>query len=102
MKLYRASQDGHTLCLATEPLAADDFPAGCVFDKVEREVPNVDGRLELWQGDDGLSYPHLHFLCPRCSTEHNVDLHPDDPNPRFACCDTCGWDSIVWIRWNKQ
>jgi transcription elongation factor Elf1 len=58
--------------------------------------------LEYWQGDNGRSYPHLRFKCPRCSIEHNVDLYPGDSNPRFASCDTCGWDSVVWIRWNAH
>jgi len=101
MKLYRASQNGNTVYLAPEPISVDDLPDRCTLDEVEREVPQVDGRLESWPGDDGSSYPHLHYICPRCSTEHNVDLHADDPNPRFACCDSCGWDSVVWIRWDR-
>jgi hypothetical protein len=99
MKLYRAIQDETTVRLSPDPFDSDSLTGECVVDEIDREVPVVDGVVRLWEGDDGKSYPHLHYVCPRCSTEHNVDLYPEDPNPRFACCDSCGWDSVVWIRW---
>ncbi len=46
--------------------------------------------------------PHVHFTCPRCEDVHNVDLEEEDQNPRFACCDSCAWDSLVWIEWNNE
>jgi hypothetical protein len=102
MKLYRAYHDGMIVRLSPEPIEPNHLPFPCVIDEVERPVPAVDGRIEQWEGDDGLLYPHLHFICPRCGREHNVDLYPDDLNPRFATCDSCGWDSVVWIHWSKQ
>lgn len=102
MKLYRATENGVTVSLSPEPIRADDFsfPIDAI-DEVEREVPVVDGVIRLWNGCDGGKYPHLHYVCPRCGVEHNVDLYPDDPSPRFGCCDSCGWESVVWVRWKR-
>lgn len=80
----------------------DDLPVGCVVDEIERVVPTVAGRVERWQDDEGAFRPHVHYVCPRCSNEQNFDLLPDEPNPRFACCDVCGWNSVVWIRWTHS
>ena len=102
MKLYRALQDGSTSYLSPEPIRPDDLSAPCLFDEIDRDVPIVDARLTLWDGSDGLSYSHLHYQCPRCAHEQNVDLYLSDANPRFACCDSCGWDSVVWLRWNAE
>ena len=102
MKLYRAKQGEATVRLSPNPIEMDSLSALCIVDEIDREVPAVDGALKIWKGDDGRSYPHLHYVCPRCSTEHNVDLYPEDTSPRFACCDSCGWDSVVWIRWRSN
>ncbi len=99
MKLYRVTDEGRTLYLSPEPVTADDFPPSSVFDEVQLEVPVVDGVIHYWDGGGGKSYPHIHYLCPRCTKVQNTDLYPDDPNPRFAICDACAWDSLVWIRW---
>ena len=102
MKLYRVSQDDKTAYLSPEPISPDEISVPGVIDEIERDVPTVFGRLELWEGDDGQSYPHLHYVCPRCTMEHNVDLYPNDGKPRFACCDSCKWESVVWIQWNRN
>src|SRR5690349_4622200 len=105
MKLFRAVQDGKVAYLSPEPIDTTDFSPDyfspdCSFDTIQLDVPTVAGVLELWDGNDGKKHPHLHYVCPRCSVEHNVDLNNGDSNPRFACCDSCGWDSVVWIRWS--
>lgn len=100
MRLHRATQNDAIVRLSPEPIDADSLSSLCVVDEIDREVPTIDGVIKDWESDDGATYPHLHYVCPRCSMEHNVDLLPEDTNPRFACCDTCRWDSVVWVRWS--
>jgi ribosomal protein S27AE len=72
-----------------------------VIEIVEVDTPEVEGVIQYWDGSDGKKYPHLHYVCPRCGLGQNVDLLADEPDPRFACCDRCSWDSMVWIRWRN-
>ncbi len=67
-------------------------------------VPVVSSQIIMWEGlsEKGSELvPHLHFTCPQCQDVHNVDLEEGDSNPRFACCNSCVWDSLVWIEWNE-
>jgi hypothetical protein len=102
MKLYRAVQDGRVVRFSPEPLRADDFPKAVSLDEIEQDVLLVESTVRLWDSGDGGQYPHLHYVCPRCHLEHNVDLYEGDSNPRFACCDTCGWSSIMWLAWRPS
>jgi hypothetical protein len=99
MKLFRVMEEGRVVRLSPEPVAEDEFSASCTIDEIKCDVPEVRGEIKHWSGSDGESYPHLHYVCPRCSREQNVDLCIAESNPRFACCDSCGWDSVVLIRW---
>lgn len=68
-----------------------------------REVPLLPAQVEMWISSDGESEhdsPHLHYNCPLCCLPQNVDLHPTAVSPSFACCDTCGWDSLCWLDWS--
>lgn len=102
--LYRITRDGDTIFVSlTRPSQEDldnyrdDGQTKEVQATVEQvELPVVDSRVETWEGDA----PHLHFECPKCGNTCNVDLEPDDENPRFSCCDGCGWDSIMWLQWD--
>ena len=102
MKLHRAIAQGRVVRLSPDPICADDLPTSCTTDEVDREVPTVPGTVENWRDEDGDLRPHIHYVCPRCATEHNVDLMSDDPSPRFACCDSCGWESVLWIEWRTR
>lgn len=102
MQLYRVVEGGKTIYLSPDPVDDRDFESKCSFDIVQQDVPTVAGRVELWDGCDGKRYPHIHYVCPRCSHEQNVDLHDGDSNPRFACCDSCSWDSVVLIQWSRR
>ena len=102
MRLYRAKAQGCVVRLSPDPIAPDDLPTVCVMDEIDREVPTVLGTIEDWRDEDGALRPHIHYVCPRCATEHNVDLVAEDSSPRFACCDSCAWDSVVWIEWRTR
>jgi hypothetical protein len=104
-------QAGVTMRISIEPISADDWDDHGWRDQslplqiqIERlSVPVLPTEVVMWEGGDGDStalYPHLHYTCPKCRQMQNVDLYDTDPNPRFACCDICGWDSIVWLAWD--
>jgi len=107
--IYRVSQEGETLFISLEKVAPVDFddhhgrdpslPLEIVAE--ELDIPLVPSEIELWDGGDRL-YPHLHFTCPRCQQLQNADLNDGDANPRLGCCDSCGWDSLVWIEWDEE
>ncbi len=108
-KLYRVLQNGKTIHISLVPMrnvdldhlfARDHRLSLCIKQEIS-EIPLITSEIVMWDGGDGL-YPHLHFTCPRCSEIHNVDLEENDPNPRFGCCDSCSWDSLVWIAWNED
>lgn len=63
-------------------------------------IPLIESEIQMWDGGDEL-YPHLHFTCPRCHRMHNTDLEGGDPNPKLACCDSCSWESLVWLSWDE-
>ena len=97
--------------ISLEPISADDWDDHDWRDRslplridLERlSAPVLPTEVVMWEGDDGGSttlYPHLHYTCPRCHQIQNVDLYETDSNPRFACCDICSWDSIVWLEWD--
>ena len=106
--VHRVAQAGETLFISLEAVSAEDFDEhGCrdlslpLEITVERmEIPIVSSEIHLWDGGDRL-YPHLHFTCPRCRQVHNADLEDDDPNPRWGSCDSCSWESLVWIEWDE-
>ena len=102
MKLYRVAESGRTIYLSLDPVDDREFASSCSFDIIQQDVPTVAGRVELWDGGDGKQYPHIHYVCPRCRNEQNVDLSDGDSNPRFACCDSCSWDSVVLIQWSRN
>ena len=66
----------------------------------EREVPAVDGILHYW-GDDGVSLPHVHWICPKCGEEHHTDLEPDEANPAIWFCEMGGPADVFLVRWRR-
>lgn len=107
--VQRVTQAGETLFISLEAVSATEFDEDDRRDlslpleitAETMEIPVVSSEIHLWDGGDRL-YPHLHFTCPRCQRVHNVDLEDDDPNPRFGSCDSCGWQSLVWIEWDES
>ena len=99
--LYRIVETGKTIRMSPDPVDPSELSSGQTVDCIQQDVPTVLGRVELWSGDDDKRYPHLHYVCPRCATEQNADLRDGDSDPRFACCDSCGWDSVVLITYEK-
>jgi hypothetical protein len=104
-------QAGVTMRISVEPISADDWDDHDWRDdslplqiQIERlSVPVLPTEVVMWESGDGGSttlYPHLHYTCPRCRQMQIVDLYDADPNPRFACCDICVWDSIAWLTWD--
>ncbi|WP_035613624.1 hypothetical protein [Haloferula sp. BvORR071] len=102
MILHRVREHGRVRCLSPEAIDPRNYPASFVIDEIERDIPVVFGVIQLWDGSGGEKHPHLHYICPRCGTEQNVDLHPDDANPRFGSCDSCLWRSPVLIQWRQD
>lgn len=119
-ELYVLRQGGKVRFASTQPISAADWhghdwrppleqatppPEGnlpLIVEIERRDIPLLPAELVLWNIDDGESNslaPHLHYTCPRCLQMQNSDLYPNDPNPRFACCDSCRWDSILWLSW---
>jgi hypothetical protein len=106
--VYRVTQAGETLFISLEKVSPREFRNHHRRNRSLRlqivaktlEIPVVPSEIELWDGGDRL-YPHLHFTCPRCQRVHNVDLSDDDPNPRLGVCDSCDWESLVWIEWDE-
>jgi len=108
-KLYCAVQAGETIHMSLGSLSesemdehfARDPNLALQIEEKTMDIPLVTSEIVMWDGGDG-QYPHLHFICPRCKDEQNVDLYDSDENPRFACCDYCGLNAPVWIQWNER
>lgn len=106
-------QAGVTIFVSPEPISADDWDdhdwrvrsLPLQIEVERRSVPVLQTEVVMWESlgesDDDISQvPHLHYTCPRCQRMQNADLYDTDPNPRFACCDICTWDSIFWLAWD--
>ena len=106
--IHRVTRTGKTICISLREVAAADFeedechgPSSALEIITETvEVPVVASEIHLWAGGARL-YPHLHYTCPRCQQLQNSDLYDDDSNPRFGVCDSCSWESLVWIEWDE-
>lgn len=104
-------QAGVTIFISPDPISADDWDEHDWRDLslpldigvVKLSVPVLQTELVMWSidGDHHSLAPHLHYTCPRCQQMQNVDLYETAPNPRFACCDICRWDSIFWLAWDQ-
>jgi hypothetical protein len=102
-RIYRAQQGAETIRVSLEELSESDLdddyrrvpgiPLKITFEDLE--IPLVESEIHMgiswWNGGEGLA-PHLHFNCS--------DLEDGDPNPKFVCCDSCAWDSLVWLNWD--
>lgn len=105
--LFRASQNGDVIDISPDVITPEDLTEHhrrdlsltLKIDQVVLDVPIVPSDIQMWDGGDKL-YPHLHFTCPKCGGISNVDLEIETPNPRFACCDYCHWDSVLWVAWS--
>lgn len=108
-EIYRVTRAGETLFISLKEVPVAEFDESDSGDPSmpleiiteTADIPVVPSEIHLWDGGDGL-YPHLHYTCPRCQQIHNVDLYGHDLNPRFGVCDSCGWDSLVWIEWDER
>lgn len=108
-RIHRAQQAGQTVFISLEELVESDLDdhsmrdlsVSLVISEEELVIPVVDSEISVsnW---DGSFAPHLLFNCPRCNRIHCTDLYDGDPNPRFACCDSCSWDSLVWLNWDQR
>jgi hypothetical protein len=113
-KLFVARQAGEVVFISLDPVSTNEFDECSWRDLIlpltvemeRRDVVLVPAERVMWEGyqdDDSVQLvPHLHYTCPRCRQMHNVDLYDTDTNPRFACCDSCGWKSIAWLEWNGE
>lgn len=109
--LHVMRQAGVTIHISPEPIRAEDWDdhgwrdhsLPLQIELERRSIPLLQADVVMWESfeDESSSlYPHLHYSCPRCLQMQNVDLYETDPNPRFACCDICSWNSIVWLAWD--
>lgn len=109
--LYVVRQSAEVMFVSLDPVPTDTFDdhqwrdqrLPLVIHLERRDVPLIPAQVEMWIGLDGESEhdsPHLHYCCPLCCQPQNVDLHATDVSPCFACCDTCGWDSLCWLDWS--
>ncbi len=108
-EIYRAVQVDETIFVSLQKIEPNDLDDHYLRDmslklEISKEVvsiPVVRSRTEMWDGGDK-QYPHLHFVCPICNEEHNTDLEEYDSNPKFTCCDSCSWNSLIWVNWIKE
>lgn len=112
-RILRATQAGETIFISIDDLASDDLddhyrrdrsiPLTITEERVD--IPFIDSEIHMWTSlseyGETLA-PHLHFNCPRCNRVHCTDLEDGDPNPRFAVCDSCLWESLVWLNWDEN
>jgi hypothetical protein len=93
-EIFAEEWDGHEWRDQSQPL---------LIDLEHRAIPVVPAEIVMWEGseEEAVLYPHLHYTCPRCRQMQNADLYDADPNPRFACCDSCRWDSLIWLAWES-
>ena len=110
--IYRVLQGGKTIFVSLNEIEVSDMDDHYARNiklpiQIQQEtidIPVVSSKVVMWealteQGNEPL--PHLHFCCPRCNEVHNVDLDLEETSPLFGCCDSCGWESLVWIEWDK-
>ncbi len=106
--LYVMRQAGEIKFVSIDPILAEeweehswrDHQQPLLIDVERRDIPVLQAEVVMWEGHDrdGVAfYPHLHYTCPRCQQMQNVDKNSADENPRLACCDLCGWNSLVWL-----
>ena len=111
--LFIAKQAGEVVFVSIEPIPVDQFDEHSwrdlrhplIVETERRDIAVLPTETVMWEGDDGDTirlYPHLHFTCPRCHQMQNIDLYDTDPNPTFACCNTCLWDSPIWLAWDPE
>ena len=105
--LQYVTQDDKTLLISPTELSKDELKEYYWYSddlckvRVEKQpIPVVVGVVQIF--DDGAEgAPHILYECPRCKHRLNADLYEKDPNPRFAWCDICQWDSVMWIKWKR-
>jgi hypothetical protein len=100
-------QNGDIMLISPLELSVDELKQyhwyserTCSVKTVQQSVPVVPGKIEMWESSGGHA-PHIRYECPICKQSVNTDLYENDPNPRFAWCDLCQWDSVMWIRWER-